>query len=81
MATITIPKHITGKEELVVISRKEYEQMKARMFPVFRLKGKAALKLDRRVEKAMQEHRAEKTKSLKAFLKKEYPRLYKQYGY
>jgi len=66
MATITIPKHITGKEELVVISRKEYEQMKARMFPIFRLKGKAALKLDRRVEKAIRAYRAGKTRRIRS---------------
>ena len=80
MSTITIPKSVTGREELVVISRKEYERMKANMVPVFNLKGKAAINLDRRVEKALREHRAGKTESLGAFLKKEYPRLYKQYG-
>lgn len=81
MNTITIPKSVTGREELVVIPRKEYERMKASMVPTFYTKGKAALRLDRRVEKALREYRAGKTESLDSFLKKEYPRLYRQYGH
>lgn len=80
MSMITIPKSVTGREELVVIPRKEYERMKAGMVPTFYLKGKAALRLDRRVEKALREHRAGRTESLDSFLKREYPNLYRQYG-
>lgn len=80
MPTITIPKSVTGSQELIVISRKEYERMKASMIPIFNLKGKAALRLDRRVAKALHEYRLGKTESLKSFFKKEYPDFYKQYG-
>ncbi len=80
MNTVTIPKSVTGREELVVLPRKEYERMKASMVPTFYLKGKTALKLDRRVERALREYHRGKTESLNSFLKKEYPRLHKRYG-
>lgn len=80
MPTITIPRNITGSEELVVMPRREYERMKDAVIPTFYLKGGAAKRLDRRVERAVKEYRAGKTESMDSFLKREHPRLYKEYG-
>ena len=62
MATITIPKNITGSEELVVIPRKEFDWMKSQMIPAIYLKGNAAKKLDKRVEKGLRDYQTGKTK-------------------
>ncbi len=62
MATITIPKNITGSEELVVIPRREFDRMKSQMIPTVYLKGNAAKKLDRRVKKGLRDYRAGKTR-------------------
>lgn len=75
MATMTIPKKITGREELVIIPRKEFEYMKSRMVPEFSLSGKAAERLDRRVIQGLRDHKSGRTESLESFLKKEYPHL------
>jgi len=80
MATITIPQHITGSKELVVIPMEEYKKMKEHMLPSLQLKGKAAKRLDKRVAEGIREFRAGKTESLGSFLKREYKGLYKQYG-
>ena len=79
MNTITIPKNLikTKSEDLMVISRKEYEGMKAKSFTVFFLKGKKARDLDKRVEEALKEHKKEKTEKLESFLEKEYSNLHK----
>ena len=66
MITITIPKKITGKEELVVITRKELEWMKSQMIPTIYLKGRAAKKLDRRGERGLSDFRNGKTKILRS---------------
>jgi len=58
---ITIPASLAKKGELVIVPRSEYEQMKASMVPTKYLKGMAASALDRRVQKAIKEHRAKKT--------------------
>ena len=79
MPILTIPKSITGREELIVIPRKEYERMRESTFPTFRLKGGVARKLDRRVSAGLRESRAGKTESLESFLGREYPRLARQY--
>jgi len=71
----TIPKSITGKEELVVIPRKEYEELQSRVFPIVKLQKKAAQRLDRRVRGATQEHSRGASAHLHAFLKREYPNL------
>lgn len=68
MNIITIPKKITGKEELVIISRKELERMKAQMMPVTYLKGKAARKLDQRVERGLKEYREGKTRKISSLV-------------
>ena len=48
MNTTTIPKNLikTKNDDLVVISRKERENMKAKILPVYFLKGAKAKKLD-----------------------------------
>ena len=79
MNAITIPKNLikTKSEDLVVITRKEYESMKAKILPVFFLKGKKARNLDKRVEEALKEHKKGKTEKLESFLEKEYSNLHK----
>ena len=79
MNTITIPKNLikTKSEDLVVISRKEYEGMKAKSLPVCFLKGKKARSLDKRVEEALKEHKKGKTEKLESFLEKGYSNLHK----
>lgn len=66
MATITIPKRITGREELVVIPRKELERMKALMVPVVYVRGKAARRLDQRVAQGLRAYRLGKTKRIRS---------------
>ena len=80
MTTITIPREITGKEELVVISRKELERMKAQMMPTVFLEKNGAKKLDKRVERGLKEYRTGKTERIETFLKREYQGLYQKYG-
>lgn len=78
MNTITIPRNLIQNDDLVVLPRKEYENMKARMFPIFFLKGKNAKSLDKRVDEGVKEYRKGKTETLELFLKKEYPELHKK---
>ncbi|MBI4993662.1 hypothetical protein HZC33_01750 [Candidatus Wolfebacteria bacterium] len=80
MNTITIPKNLIKNDDLVIIPRKEYENMKARMMPIFYLKGKNAKLLDKRVSEGIEEYRAGKMEDLNSFLKKEYPDFHKKYG-
>lgn len=58
-------------DDLVVIPRREYEELKdkadsAVAFPTVRLRGNAARKLDRRVAAALLEYRQGKTKVLRS---------------
>ena len=80
MTTITIPREITGKEELVAISRKELERMKSQMMPTIFLEKSGARKLDKRVERGLKEYRTGKTERIETFLKREYQGLYQKYG-
>ena len=64
----TIPKSITGKEELVVLPRKEYEELQSRVFPLVKLQKKAAQRLDRRVRQALREHARGTSVDLRTFL-------------
>lgn len=66
MNIITIPKKIAGDDDLIVIPRKEYERMRARMFPAVSLNGKRAARLDRRVEKALRDYRQGKTRRIES---------------
>jgi len=54
MGTITIPKKVTKGEELVVISRKEYE----RFLRTLKKEKKARTQLDRDLEKALEDVKA-----------------------
>lgn len=81
MVTITIPKKlIKAQDDLVVIPRGEYEQMRSQMIPAYYLTGKAARKLDKLVRDGITEYKAGKAEPLESFLKREYPRLYKKYA-
>lgn len=52
MTTVTIPKKLTGREELVVLPRKKYEEF-------LRLKRqKAFLKLDKDLQEALEDIKA-----------------------
>ena len=62
--TITIPSSRAKKGDLVVISRKEYEEMKSNTIPSIYLSGKKASELDKRVSKAVSDHKAGKTKKI-----------------
>ena len=64
MFTITIPKKITGSEELVVMPRRAYEDMKSRMLPVKFLSRKSAEKLDRRVNSGLKYYRSGKIRKI-----------------
>ena len=66
MNIITIPQKISKDGDLVIIPRKEYEYMKTRMFPVVYLNSKKAVRLDRRVDRALREYRQGKTKIIKS---------------
>lgn len=66
MTTITIPKNLIKNNDLIIIPRKEYEEMKARMFPAFYLKGKKAEKLDRLVKNGLKDYREGKCKTIKS---------------
>lgn len=66
MQTITIPKSITGNEELIVMPRREYERMRSSVVPEIYLKGRAAKRLDRRVNQALLDYRTGKTKKIRS---------------
>lgn len=66
MATITIPKNLIKNNDLVVISRKEYEDMKAQTAQTFYLKGKEAEKLDKLVKEGLKEYQEGKCKTIKS---------------
>ncbi len=51
-------------DDLVVIPRQEYEDLKARQIPAVFLKGRSARVLDKRVTNALREYRQGKTKIL-----------------
>ncbi|MEK7173713.1 MAG: hypothetical protein AAB710_01365 [Patescibacteria group bacterium] len=70
----TIPKSVIGKEELVVLSRKEYEELQSRAFPVVMLQKKAAQRLDKRVREALQEHSRGRSVGFDEFLQKRHIR-------
>lgn len=75
---LTIPRNLIKNDDLVILPRKEYESMKARMFPVFFLKGKNAKNLDKRVGEGLKEYSKGKTETLELFLQREYPELHKK---
>jgi hypothetical protein len=79
MEAITIPKKLIKNDDLIIIPRKEYEYIKSQMIPTLYLKGKAAQRLDKRVSDGLREYKTGKTETLKSFLKRDYPRLYKKY--
>ena len=66
MAIITIPKKLLHGDDLIVIPRKEYEEMKSRMIPVIYLKGKSAKRLDKRVMQGLKEYHAGRTKRIRS---------------
>ena len=51
---------------IVVLPLKEYQRLLASVIPTFYLKGKAAAKLDRLVEKGLQEYQKGKTRAIRS---------------
>jgi hypothetical protein len=78
MSTLTISKNLFKNDDLIVLPRKEYESMKARILPFFEVKGKNAKKLDKRVTESLKEYTKGETETLDVFLKREYPELRKK---
>lgn len=69
MVIATLKKAHIPSDDLVVIPRREYEDLKEKAtsvvgFPVVRLRGKAASVLDRRVTAALREYRAGKLRPI-----------------
>ncbi len=66
MKAVTISKEIIKNDDVVVMPRREYERMKASMVPTQFLKGKAAVRLDKRVARSLEEHRRGLTKRIRS---------------
>ncbi len=69
MAITILRQRDIPRDDLVVIPRKEYETLRenanvAAAFPVVRLRGNAARKLDHRVNAALREYHAGKLRSI-----------------
>ena len=70
MAIVILRQRDIPRDDLVVIPRKEYEDLKDRVdtlpvFPIVHLRGNAARKLDRRVSAALREYRTGKLKPVR----------------
>ena len=62
MATITLSKAKVQKQKgVVVLPLKEYQRLLAAAVPTYYLKGKAAVRLDKLVERSLREYREGKT--------------------
>ena len=61
MTTLTIPKEMTRKGDLVIIPRREYERILDLGKKIIRKKVKPVSELDKRLEKALKEVREGKT--------------------
>ena len=67
MSTLTISKNRVQKlGELVVLPLEEYRRLSERAVPTYYLKGKAAEKSDKLVERGLKDYREGKTKILKS---------------
>ena len=75
MSTITIPNDISNKDDLVVLPKKVFETMQARMMPILNVRGKATLRVDARVREGERMYRQGKTEPFAEFLRREYPDL------
>jgi len=64
MKAVTIPREIIKNQDIVVMSRREFERMRASMVPTQFLKGRAAMRLDKRVVRSLEEHRRGATKKI-----------------
>ncbi|GEM_PF-1284145 len=81
MNTITIHKEKIREEGgLVILPLKEYQKLCEMAVQTYYLKGKAAEKLDKLVEKGLKEYREGKTETMGKFLKREYSKLYEKYS-
>ncbi len=78
--TVTIPKSMTGSEDLIVLPLREYEELQSRVLPLITLKGKAASRVDRRVRAGLRDAHEGKTESIETFLKRDFPHLYSAYA-
>ena len=60
------PARVNQQGGIVVLSLKEYQKLLASTVPTYYLKGKAGAKLDRLVEKGLEEHREGKTRVIRS---------------
>jgi len=60
------PKAVERRGGIVVLPLKEYQKLLASAVPTYYLKGKAAARLDRLVEKGLQEYRKEQTRTIRS---------------
>jgi hypothetical protein len=60
------PKAVERRGGLVVLPLKEYQRLLASVVPTYYLKGKSATKLDRLVEKGLQEYQQGKTRAIRS---------------
>ena len=54
------------KKSVVVLPVEEYQRLVAASVPTYYLKGKAALRLDKEVERSLKEYREGKTRRIKS---------------
>ena len=60
------PKVVARRGGIVVLPLKEYQRLLASAIPTYYLKGKSGAKLDRLVEKGLQEYRKGKTRAIRS---------------
>lgn len=60
------PKAVERRGGIVILPLKDYQRLLASVVPTYYLPGKAAAKLDRLVEKGLQEYRKGKTRVIRS---------------
>jgi len=65
MTTMTIPKSIFQNDDLVIMPRRHYEELRAKI-PVYFLTGRAAKRLDKRVAASLRAYRMGKCQKIES---------------
>jgi hypothetical protein len=63
---MTIPKSIFQNDDLVIVPRKHYEELRANQIPVYFLTGRAAKRLDKRVASSLRAYRMGKCQKIES---------------
>ena len=66
MAIILSRTTVAKQKGIVILPVKEYQRLLASVVPTYYLKGSAATKLDRLVDKGLQEYRKGKTRAIRS---------------